>query len=132
MRHVCCLLESFRGMAKGTQPRTQPALYDVLSALLPHLLRIQTAYRAYPHVTCLLLKLAGDIVDGHVSFLSAPAAQGLCHWVLELLRLYAKYNMGLVSVQVRRTWITCHGTMFEWCRCHGRVPGMFLANALGH
>jgi hypothetical protein len=40
------------------------------------LLALQRAYRRDTSVTCLILRLAGDIVEAHVSFLQARYSPG--------------------------------------------------------
>ncbi|KAL0028613.1 hypothetical protein WJX79_005646 [Trebouxia sp. C0005] len=56
-------------------------------------------YRQHEPIVCLLLKLAGDVVEAHVSYLPAGDAHIMCHWVLHLLQTYSSYNKGRRSVQ---------------------------------
>ncbi|KAK9812956.1 hypothetical protein WJX72_006385 [[Myrmecia] bisecta] len=99
LQRVYALLETLRGAAQGTTARAQPTLFVMTASLMQPLLLLQTAYRRQPEVTCLILKVAGDVVEAHVSYLQAQDAQVLCQWVLQLLQLYSKYNLGLISVQ---------------------------------
>lgn len=41
------------------------------------LLALQRAYRREPSVTCLILRLAGDVVEAHVSFLQVRLTSNL-------------------------------------------------------
>lgn len=70
MQRVTALLECLRGAAQGTTPQAQQALFGVCRGLMEALLVLQRAYRQHEPTVCLLLKLAGDIVDAHVSYLS--------------------------------------------------------------
>ena len=40
-------------------------------------LGLQKAYSGQPAVTCQILKLAGDVVEAHVSYLQVPSALSL-------------------------------------------------------
>ena len=70
MQHVVSLLECLRGAAQGTSPEAQPALWEVCRGVLEGLLLLQRAYRQHEPIVCLLLKLAGEMVEAHVSYLS--------------------------------------------------------------
>lgn len=70
MQRVTALLECLRGAAQGTSPDAQQALFGVCGGVMEPLLVLQRAYRNHEPTVCLLLKLAGDVVDAHVSYLS--------------------------------------------------------------
>lgn len=73
MLHVTGLLECLRGAAQGTSADAQPALFAVLASCLQPLLTLQRVYHQHEPIVCLLLKLAGDIVEAHVSYLSVSS-----------------------------------------------------------
>lgn len=76
MLHVSGLLESLRGQAQGTTADAQPALFHAITPCLQPLLQLQKVYHQHEAIVCLLLKLAGDVVEAHVSYLlvsSGPA-----------------------------------------------------------
>ena len=70
MLHVSSLLETLRGAAQGTTADAQPALFHVMTQCLQPLLSLQKVYHQHEAIVCLLLKLAGDIVEAHISYLS--------------------------------------------------------------
>lgn len=70
MQRVTGLLECLRGAAQGTTPQAQKALFGVVGGVMEPLLVLQRVYRQHEPTVCLLLKLAADIVDAHVSYLS--------------------------------------------------------------
>lgn len=55
----------------------QAALFALAEACMAPLLALQRAYRREPSVTCLILRLAGDVVEAHVSFLQVQFASNL-------------------------------------------------------
>lgn len=79
MQRVTALLECLRGAAQGTSPGAQQPLFAVCASVMEPLLVLQRAYRQHEPIVCLLLKLAGDVVDAHVSYLSVRHLQGLAH-----------------------------------------------------
>ncbi|DBA87589.1 TPA: hypothetical protein ACH3X1_004612 [Trebouxia sp. C0004] len=99
MQRVTALLECLRGAAQGTSPDAQQPLFSVCACVMEPLLVLQKAYRQHESVVCLLLKLAGDVVEAHVSYLPAGDAHIMCHWVLHILQTYSSYNKGRRSVQ---------------------------------
>ncbi|DBA71387.1 TPA: hypothetical protein ACH3X2_011192 [Trebouxia sp. C0005] len=99
MQHVTALLECLRGAAQGTSPDAQQPLFSVCAGVMEPLLVLQKVYRQHEPIVCLLLKLAGDVVEAHVSYLPAGDAHIMCHWVLHLLQTYSSYNKGRRSVQ---------------------------------
>ncbi|KAL0051778.1 hypothetical protein WJX82_002011 [Trebouxia sp. C0006] len=99
MQRATALLECLRGAAQGTSPDAQQPLFSVCAGVMEPLLALQKAYRQHEPVVCLLLKLAGDVVEAHVSYLPAGDAHIMCHWVLHLLQTYSSYNKGRRSVQ---------------------------------
>ena len=78
MQRVTTLLECLRGAAQGTSPDAQQALFAVCGRVMEPLLVLQRAYRHHEPTVCLLLKLAGDIVDAHVSYLSVRSQSCVC------------------------------------------------------
>ena len=70
MQRVTALLECLRGAAQGTSADAQQPLFAVCASVMEALLVLQRVYRQHEPLVCLLLKLAGDIVDAHVSYLS--------------------------------------------------------------
>ncbi|KAL6757386.1 armadillo-type protein [Haematococcus lacustris] len=87
-----CLLEGLRGATRATLSRTQPTLYALTRPLLQPLLVLQRAFRAHPSVQVLLLKLAAEVVEHHVSYLQADEVDQLLRWVLALLQQYVAGN----------------------------------------
>lgn len=86
MLHISSLLERLRGAAQGTAADAQPALFSIMATCFQPLLDLQKVYHQHEAIVCLLLKLAGDIVEAHVSYLSvSPAASILCNTVCLLL-----------------------------------------------
>jgi len=73
MQRVTALLECLRGAARGTSPDAQQPLFSVCASMMEPLLALQKAYRQHEPVVCLLLKLAGDVVEAHVSYLPVSA-----------------------------------------------------------
>jgi hypothetical protein len=63
------LLETFRGATRATLSRTQPPLFALVSRLLQPLLTLQHAFRAHTGTVALVLKLAAEVVEYHVSYL---------------------------------------------------------------
>ena len=78
MQRVTALMECLRGAAQGTSPDAQQALFGVYAGVMEALLVLQRAYRNHEPTVCLLLKLAGDIVDAHVSYLSVRLQPCAC------------------------------------------------------
>lgn len=74
MQRVIALLECLRGAAQGTSPDAQQPLFSVYAGVMEPLLALQKAYRQHEPVVCLLLKLAGDVVEAHVSYLPVSAS----------------------------------------------------------
>lgn len=71
-----CLLEALRGMAGGVTARTQEPIFAALHSLMGPLLALADAFAGYPPAQLLLLKLAGDCVEAHVSYLQVfPSLQ---------------------------------------------------------
>ena len=66
---VVCLLEILRGAARGGMYAAQGPVYGALEAVQGPLLGLAHALRQNAAVICLILKLAGDIVESHVSYL---------------------------------------------------------------
>ena len=77
MQRVTALLECLRGAAQGTSPGVQQPLFAVCASVMEPLLVLQRAYKQHEPIVCLLLKLAGDIVDAHVSYLPVRQRQQL-------------------------------------------------------
>jgi len=75
MQRVTALLECLRGAAQGTSPDAQQPLFSVCAGVMEPLLALQKAYRQHEPVVCLLLKLAGDVVEAHVSYLPVSASE---------------------------------------------------------
>lgn len=63
------LISILRGAAAGCGPRSQPSLWAAIRPVLGPLLTLSRAFRSDPSTTCLLLKLASELVDAHISFL---------------------------------------------------------------
>lgn len=74
MLHISSLLECLRGAAQGTAADAQPALFSIMATCFQPLLDLQRVYHQHEAIVCLLLKLAGDIVEAHVSYLSVSLA----------------------------------------------------------
>lgn len=55
----------------------QAALFALAEVCMAPLLALQRAYRREPGVTCLILRLAGDVVEAHVSFLQVQHTSNL-------------------------------------------------------
>ncbi len=70
MQRVTALLECLRGAAQGNSSDAQQPLFGVCASVMEPLLVLQRAYREHEPIVCLLLKLAGDMVEAHVSYLS--------------------------------------------------------------
>ena len=70
MQRVTALLECLRGAAQGTSPDAQQPLFGICAGVMEPLLVLQRAYQRHEPIVCLLLKLAGDVVEAHVSYLS--------------------------------------------------------------
>lgn len=66
-----CLLEALRGATAGVTPCTQAPVFAAARALMGPLLRLAAAFAGHPPAQLLLLKLAGDCVEAHVSYLQA-------------------------------------------------------------
>eukprot|EP00884_Botryococcus_braunii_P007867 jgi/Botrbrau1/17081/Bobra.0647s0003.1 len=98
LHRVCCLIEILRGVSRGTAPRSQKDLFNLMHPILPALLRLQDVYHSDPQVTCLIIKLAGDLVEAHISFVKVAEAAALCDWVLAVLKKYSGTHMGMRSV----------------------------------
>ena len=77
MQHVTALLECLRGAAQGTSPDAQQPLFGMCANVMEALLVLQRAYRHHEPIICLLLKLAGDVVEAHVSYLSVSLSPAL-------------------------------------------------------
>lgn len=77
MQHVIALLECLRGAAQGTSPDAQQPLFGMCANVMEALLVLQRAYRHHEPIICLLLKLAGDVVEAHVSYLSVSLSPAL-------------------------------------------------------
>ena len=75
MQRATALLECLRGAAQGTSPDAQQPLFSVCAGVMEPLLALQKAYRQHEPVVCLLLKLAGDVVEAHVSYLPVSASR---------------------------------------------------------
>ncbi|GMH33313.1 hypothetical protein BSKO_01147 [Bryopsis sp. KO-2023] len=116
VRRVCCILEALRGVAAGTRqaPKCQGATFAVFLALLEPLVKIQNAFRHHPNVTYSLLRLAGELVEAHIVFLQVANARLLCQWVLELLGVYSRHNLGAVSMEASKSLREEHEA--EQCR----------------
>eukprot|EP00798_Chlamydomonas_sp_ICE-L_P020913 gene20913-27759_t len=76
---VVCLLETFRGATRASLSVSQGPMFSVVKPLLPHLLTLSNAFKRQAAVSAVLLKLAADVVEAHVSF-------------IHLLRQYAANN----------------------------------------
>ena len=63
------LLSILRGAAGGCGPRSQPPLWALVRAVVGPLTVLAEAFHADATITCLLLKLAGDVVEAHISYL---------------------------------------------------------------
>ncbi|PSC75864.1 Armadillo-type fold [Micractinium conductrix] len=94
---VVSLIERLRGAVRGTQPATQAALFQQFTSVAPALATLFDACRTQPVAVTLILKLAGEVVEHHSSYLSPADAQALCSWSLRLLQLYSAHNLGQVS-----------------------------------
>lgn len=77
-QRVMALLECLRGAAQGTTPEAQQALFGVCGQVMEALLVLQRVHRQHEPIVCLLLKLAADIVDAHVSYLSVGWLFTMC------------------------------------------------------
>ena len=66
---VVCLLEILRGAARGGTYAAQAPVYAALVASQGPLLALAHAFRQNAAVICLILKLAGNVVEGHVPYL---------------------------------------------------------------
>lgn len=66
---LCGLLETLRGATKAVLSRTQRPLFELIAPLLTPLLTLMHAFRAHTPVVAAVLKLAADVVEGHVSYL---------------------------------------------------------------
>lgn len=82
----------------------QAALFALAQACMGPLLVLQRAYRREPSVTCLILRLAGDTVEAHVSFLQVwqkrelnPLRSSLVNAPAERLRNSPRNNGLLVA-----------------------------------
>jgi len=53
---------------------------------------LQRAFKHHTLVVALLLKLAANVVENHVSYLKPEEAGALLQWVLVLLQQYAEDN----------------------------------------
>ena len=79
IQRVTALLECLRGAAQGTSPDAQQPLFSVCAGVMEPLLTLQKAYRQHEPIVCLLLKLAGGVVEAHVSYLPVSAAYSKNH-----------------------------------------------------
>ena len=70
MQRVVVLLECLRGAAQGTSAEAQQPLFGVCRQVMEALLLLQSAYRQHESIVCLLLKLAGDVIEAYVTYLS--------------------------------------------------------------
>ena len=69
------LISILRGAAGGCGPRSQPPLWALVRAVIGPLTVLAEAFHADATITCLLLKLAGDIVEAHISYLPVTPSQ---------------------------------------------------------
>ncbi|KAF5830248.1 hypothetical protein DUNSADRAFT_14821 [Dunaliella salina] len=89
---LCSCLETLRGATCATLARTQAPLWAMTASLLGPLLALQRAFKHHTLVVALILKLAGNIVENHVSYLKPHEGGVLLQWVLVLLQQYAEDN----------------------------------------
>lgn len=68
-RRLDGLLHVLRGAASGCTPRAQAALWGVFCGVLDPLAVLAEAFRGDASITCLLLKLASDVVEAHIAYL---------------------------------------------------------------
>lgn len=68
---LCNILAALRGVALGTQnsPKSQKDAFPLFLNLFEPTLKIQMAYKHYPDLIYHLLRFAGDLVEGYISFL---------------------------------------------------------------
>lgn len=111
--HVCCLLEALRGCTRATLSATQPAVLAASLPLLQPLLRLQHAFRGHAVVVTLLLKLAAEMVENHISFLRPAESDALMRWVLELLQQYSRDNRWTKNLATSRSLQVCGCGV--WC-----------------
>ncbi len=81
---LCGLLESLRGATRASLSRTQGALFALVARLLQALLVVAHAFRAHTAPVALVLKLATDVVEHHVSHLKVGGSLGAPRRVLVL------------------------------------------------
>ncbi|CAD7696668.1 unnamed protein product [Ostreobium quekettii] len=99
---VCRQLEALRGAARGTAEAANHAVWAMFSALFQPLLQVMEAFRAYTNVTYLILKLAGEVMDSQSPYLDSANTQALFQWMLALIKLYSKHNLGAVSLEAAK------------------------------
>ena len=92
MHKIGSELECLRGAARGTTAKTQKVLFGMFAGLLQPLLALLDAYHQYENMTVLILKLASELVDGHVSYLKVNATpHGVYHFMYRPLLSQCKY-----------------------------------------
>lgn len=102
---LCSCLETLRGATCATLARTQAPLWTMTASLLGHLLTLQRAFKHHTLVVALLLKLAGNIVENHVSYLKPDEGGVLLQWVLVLLQQYAEDNQWVKEGTASKTLV---------------------------
>ena len=68
--HAASILERLRGAALGTTSQSQPVLFAMFAGLLQPLLEMQAAARKHEGLTSLVLKLAAELVESQISYLT--------------------------------------------------------------
>ena len=93
-QHAASILERLRGAALGTTSQTQPVLFAMFAGLLQPLLVLQAAARKHEGLTVLVLKLAADLVESQVSYLTVRRLTvQACSWA----RSHANAGQGVAG-----------------------------------
>ncbi|GAX80807.1 hypothetical protein CEUSTIGMA_g8243.t1 [Chlamydomonas eustigma] len=92
LHSACLVIEAMRGATIGTLSATQPAVWNLSAPLLGPMIHLYRRLKGHSIFVALLLKLAAEMVDNHVSFLKPAELDLLIRWVLELLQQYSQEN----------------------------------------